>query len=332
LIRRRVTTLARAWKAIRRLEVRGAPAIGVAAAYAVVLGGRASRARTAPSFRKDVKRAASHLGTSRPTAVNLFWALDRMLGALDLHLAAAPFDRNRAVAFLLQEAQRIHREDCNAGALATGGSGTALAVIYAAVAAGKRVSVVADETRPLLQGARLTAWELRHAGVEVTLICDGAAASVLRSGRIDCVIVGADRIASNGDVANKVGTYGVAVLAREHGVPFFVAAPSTTFDLELRSGAGIPIEERDGDEVVRGLLGPVAPPGVKVHNPAFDVTPARLISAIITEHGVLEPPYPRSIREVLLRGRREPRSPARPSSHRHRTRRTAPAGSVLRER
>ena len=243
-------------------------AIGVAAAYGVVPRRATSRATTPARFRGDVLRVAQRLASSRPTAVNLFWSLERMRGALRRVLAEpGEFDRRAAGERLLEEARAIHGEDralcdaigrhgaqligngwtvlthCNAGALATGGSGTALAVIYEAARQGKKLEVFADETRPLLQGARLTSWELQRAGIDVTVICDNAAASVLQSGRVQCVVVGADRIAANGDVANKVGTYGVAVLAREHGVPFYVAAPSTTFDLSLRSGAEIPIED-----------------------------------------------------------------------------------------
>ncbi|MBN1441242.1 MAG: S-methyl-5-thioribose-1-phosphate isomerase, partial [Planctomycetes bacterium] len=188
---------------------------------------------------------------------------------------------------------------CNAGALATGGMGTALAVIYRAVEQGKEIRVYADETRPLLQGARLTSWELAQAGIDVTLICDGAAASVISGGLVDCALVGADRIALNGDVANKVGTCGVAVLAREHSIPLYVAAPSTTFDRRIDSGDRIPIEERDGREVTAGLGRRTAPAGVAVYNPAFDVTPARYVTGIITEHGIVRPPYRRSIARLL---------------------------------
>jgi methylthioribose-1-phosphate isomerase len=188
---------------------------------------------------------------------------------------------------------------CNAGALATGGMGTALAPIFVAHARGKKVRVIADETRPLLQGARLTAWELMQAGIEVTLICDNMAAEVMREGKADVVITGADRIAANGDVANKIGTYGVAVLAKAHGIPFYVAAPSSTFDLSLHTGAEIPIEQRNPDEVTQGLGKRTAPDNVKVYNPAFDVTPARLITALITEKGIIYPPYKRNIAKIL---------------------------------
>jgi methylthioribose-1-phosphate isomerase len=304
------------WGAIRRLVVRGAPAIGVAAAYGAVLGAREALVRGgdvgAREVAASVLRAIERLATSRPTAVNLFWALDRMRRRLECLLAGPRLPSGEALARgLLAEAKAIHREDaelcrsigthgagllrdgwtilthCNAGALATGGSGTALSPVYEACRAGKRICVIADETRPLLQGARLTAWELHRAGVPVTLICDGMAASVFASGRSDCVIVGADRIARNGDVANKIGTYGVAVLARAHGVPFYVAAPSTTFDAGLSNGAGIPIEMRSPLEVTEGFGRPTAPRGIEVYNPAFDVTPARLVTGIITERGVI---------------------------------------------
>jgi methylthioribose-1-phosphate isomerase len=251
--------------------------------------------------------------------VNLFWALERMEAILDVSDQAGGSELAES---LLAEARKIAREDeqacddmgkhgapllrdgwavlthCNAGALATAGSGTALAVIYAAHAMGKRITVIADETRPLLQGARLTAWELLEARVPVTLICDDMAAWAMGQGLVDCVLTGADRIASNGDTANKIGTYGLAVLARHHGIPFFVAAPLSTVDASLSSGAGIPIEERSPEEVTRIRGRQVAPPGVAVRNPAFDVTPAELITAIITDRGVARPPYEQSLREL----------------------------------
>ena len=321
--------------AIRRLAVRGAPAIGIAAAYGVVLAAKSSRAKDASGLERDVRAAIVRLASARPTAVNLRWALDRMEAALERFLEGTGKGARRAGslpgrlrAALLDEARAIHREDeelcsaigthgaaliadgstvlthCNAGALATGGCGTALAAIYAAAGEGKDVRVYADETRPLLQGARLTAWELRRAGIDVTVLCDNAAPSLLRSGRIACVIVGADRIAANGDVANKIGTYGVAVLARENGVPFYVAAPSSTFDASIRRGEDIPIEERAPAEVLEGFGKRTTPPGVSAYNPAFDVTPARYITGIITEAGVLRPPYGPAIRRLLAgRGR-----------------------------
>lgn len=288
--------------AIETLAVRGAPAIGIAAAYGMVLAALAGG-------RSALADAEERLARTRPTAVNLFWALERML-------AKSRFLDGAALAGgLLDEAVRIHEEDiamnramgangaallpkrgsvlthCNAGALATGGYGTALGVIRAAVEAGKDVRVYADETRPVLQGARLTAWELREEGIPVTLVCDDMAGALMASGRIDAVIVGADRIAANGDVANKVGTYGVAVLACHHGIPFYVAAPTSTFDRSLPDGAAIPIEERNGEEVRSFGGARMAPEGIPVWNPAFDVTPAALITAIISEESVVFPPY-----------------------------------------
>jgi methylthioribose-1-phosphate isomerase len=305
-------------EAIETLAVRGAPAIGVAAAYGVALA--ADRARELPErdFRAAVVRGIERLRRTRPTAVNLFWALDRMKGVLDRRSEPG----SEAAEKLLAEAREILREDrnscarmgefgsdliedgwsilthCNAGALATAGSGTALAVIYEAHSRGKRVTVIADETRPLLQGARLTAWELGNAGIPVTVICDNMAAWAMRAGMVDCVLTGADRIAANGDTANKVGTYGLAVLARHHSVPFLVAAPFSTVDMDLGTGAGIPIEERSPDEVreIRGQQ--IAPCGVAVYNPAFDVTPAELVTAIITDRGVARPPYGKSLAAI----------------------------------
>ncbi len=297
-------------EAIESLRVRGAPAIGVAAAYGVALGAWHGRGTGASAT--TVSAAVTRLGRTRPTAVNLFWALDCMQQALD---AAIGCSDDELYATLVAAAQRIDADDrrlcrllgehgaallpddatvlthCNAGSLATAGWGTALGVIYAAAEQGKRVRVFADETRPLLQGARLTAWELQRRGIDVTVICDVAAASVLRDHRIDCVITGADRIAANGDVANKIGTYGVALMARAHDVPFYVAAPTSTVDLELASGDLIPIEERAAHEITEGFGRRTVPAGVRVFNPAFDVTPHHLVSAIITEHGVARTPY-----------------------------------------
>jgi methylthioribose-1-phosphate isomerase len=284
------------WEAIRNLRVRGAPVIGVAAAYGVVLGARAGNAAAAIEFLK----------TSRPTAVNLFWALKRMKRVTN------PGPRDLAEA-LLAEAITIDGEDqsasrsiaangaplvpdgggvlthCNAGALVSSGRGTALSVLAESHLRGKRFRVFVDETRPLLQGARLTAWELLQHGVDVTLICDNTAARVMAEGKVQLVVVGADRIAANGDTANKIGTYGVALLAHAHGIPFYVAAPSSTFDLSLANGDAIPIEQRDPREVTHGFGSATAPAGVQVYNPAFDVTPARLIAGIITERGVIRP-------------------------------------------
>lgn len=302
--------------AIRRLVVRGAPAIGVAGAYGAALAARRVPAEDPVAFRKAMEPELDRLRAARPTAVNLAWAVDRQRALLDA-MAGRPVTEQRER--LLEEARRIHAEDeascraigrhgaallpgeatilthCNAGALATAGMGTALAVVYAAHEAGKKVRVLSDETRPLLQGARLTAWECRRMGVPVTLLCDNAAGWVLAQGGVDRVVVGADRIAANGDAANKIGTYPLAVMAREHGVPFWVAAPFSTIDLSLATGAGIPIEQRAAHEVTapRGMR--IAPDGVDALNPAFDVTPHRLIAAIITDRGVAEPPYGESL-------------------------------------
>jgi methylthioribose-1-phosphate isomerase len=308
---------------IRTLAVRGAPAIGVAAAYGVVLGVQGSKARDAGAFRREVSRVAARLRESRPTAVNLFWALERM----DRRAREAPGGPKEILEAVFEEARAIERREdetcrrigahgaprvpdgggvlthCNAGGLATAGYGTALGILYAAHEAGKRFTVYVDETRPLLQGARLTAWELSRAGIEHVLICDGAAASVMRAGKVGMAVVGADRIAANGDTANKVGTYGVAVLAREHGVPFYVAAPSSTFDLSIPDGAAIPIEERSPEEVLAFQGVRSAPPGTKAFNPAFDVTPAKWITGIVTEHGILERPDAESIARTIGGGR-----------------------------
>jgi methylthioribose-1-phosphate isomerase len=298
------------WEAIKTLRVRGAPAIGVAAAYGVCLGVQGALGGDEATFFRRLEETADRLATSRPTAVNLFWALERMKQAA-LRLRGRP--TGEIAAAVLAEARAIHEEDrqmcraigrhgaallrdgqgvlthCNAGGLATSEYGTALAVFFAAAEAGKTLHVYADETRPLLQGARLTAWELQQRGIDVTLICDSMAAQVMREGRVQAVVTGADRIAANGDTANKIGTYGVAVLAAAHKIPFYVAAPSSTFDLSIQSGAEIPIEERDPREVTHGFGRQTAPEGVAVYNPAFDVTPAELIAAIICERGVIRP-------------------------------------------
>jgi methylthioribose-1-phosphate isomerase len=301
--------------AIRDLAVRGAPAIGCAAGFGIAVEAHRLRDHAAPEFAAALEAGFAILGASRPTAVNLFWALRRMRAAWEV-VAQAGVDA--IVAALAREAQAIFVEDieanrrmgahgaalvpdgarilthCNAGALATAGHGTALGVIRSAVTAGRRVQVYADETRPVLQGARLTAWELHRDGIPVTLLPDVAAASLLARGLVDLVIVGADRIAANGDVANKIGTYPLAVLARRHGVPFYVAAPLTTFDFSLATGAEIPIEERDAAEV-RGYGAEVWAPEVPVFNPAFDVTPAELVTAIVTERGVVRGPSTHSL-------------------------------------
>jgi methylthioribose-1-phosphate isomerase len=298
--------------AIRTLAVRGAPAIGVAAAFGVVLAARASAATTFDAVMADVEVALKGLASTRPTAVNLFWALDRMRRTAET-LRGRPLDAVRAR--LLAEAQAILDEDlaanhalgdhgaalvpakarilthCNAGALATAGYGTALGIVRSAHAQGKLALLWVDETRPVMQGSRLTAWECVRDGIPHRLIADVAAASLMARGEVDLVVTGADRIAANGDTANKIGTYGVAVLARHHGVPFYIAAPFSTIDVAIASGAEIHIEERDGEEVRRVGAQQTAPSRTPVYNPAFDVTPAALITAIITERGIFRPPY-----------------------------------------
>jgi methylthioribose-1-phosphate isomerase len=309
-------------EAIKSLRVRGAPAIGIAGAYGlVVAAGEAIRDGLAPeAARAHVLARAEELATARPTAVNLRWAVERCVATLDVSAAEASADtlaRN-----LLAEARAIHVEDrelcaaigrhgvavlpagdilthCNTGALATGGAGTALGVITAAWDSGRHFTVFADETRPLFQGARLTAWELVERGIPVTVLVDSAAGHLLATGRIAAVIVGADRITACGDTANKIGTYSLAVLAAAHGVPFYVAAPSSTFDLAIESGAEIPIEERSADEVLAPLGVRAAPTGAAAFNPAFDVTPARLIRGIITERGVITPVNRETIQKML---------------------------------
>lgn len=317
----RCHAVAEAVEAIRTLAVRGAPAIGVAAAFGVCLGLRTA----ADDLPRDaalarVRETTQQLAASRPTAVNLFWALERMAAAAEAFGGTTAELKRR----LLEEAQAICDDDrrmceaigrygaelvpdggavlthCNAGMLATAGIGTALAPLYTAHRHGKRFCVYADETRPLLQGARLTAWELMQAGIETVVVCDNMAARLMQQGRIQAVFVGADRIAANGDTANKIGTLGVSILARHFGVPFYVAAPSSTFDLSIADGSQIPIEERDGDEIRRlnGVL--IAPAEAGVYNPAFDVTPAAHITAIITERGVICPPGRERIAAALL--------------------------------
>jgi methylthioribose-1-phosphate isomerase len=301
-------------EAIRNMVIRGAPAIGVAAAMGVALGALQSF-----DLEADIPVICDTLAKTRPTAVNLFWALDRMK---QLYASIRTWDVEQIQSRLVREAQNIREEDiaineaigrygadlvpdgktvlthCNAGALATAGYGTALGVVRAAVQMGKNIDVFADETRPFLQGARLTAWELQRDGIETTVITDNMAGHFLKSGRIGCVIVGADRIASNGDVANKIGTYGVAVLAKENNVPFYVAAPISTLDLTLASGEEIPIEERAAREITHFHGVHVAPLGIKVVNPAFDVTPNRYVTAIITERGIARPPYTEGLRRL----------------------------------
>jgi methylthioribose-1-phosphate isomerase len=314
-------TVEEVWEAIRSLRVRGAPAIGVAAAMGVVVGVQACH--DAAGYAELLCEVAAYLRTSRPTAVNLFWALDRMercfeqtrghgsprewtIRLLGEALTIEDEDRRmcRAIgaagAHLIAEGQGVLTH-CNAGGLATAEYGTALAVMFAAAEQGRRFHVFADETRPLLQGARLTAWELHQAGIPVTLICDSMAGQVMKEGRVQLVVVGADRIAANGDTANKIGTYSVALLARAHGIPFYVAAPSSTFDLSLPTGDRIPIEERDPREITHGFGRQTAPDGIDVYNPAFDVTPHHLIAGIITEQGIIQPVSEQTIRARLGR-------------------------------
>lgn len=317
--------VATVWEAIKMLRVRGAPAIGIAAAYGAVLGGQEPLAsgQDADKVRLGILAASTSLRTSRPTAVNLFWALDRIERVISCKAAlslgpAALLERALREALAIADQDRMicrdigrHGADlletgagvlthCNAGGLATADYGTALAVIFAAHESGKSIHVLADETRPLLQGARLTAWELQRRGVPVTLICDNMAAQVMKEGRVQAVIVGADRIAANGDTANKIGTYGVAVLAKAHGIPFYVAAPASTFDLATSDGSAIPIEQRDPREITHGFGRQTAPEGINVYNPAFDVTPASFIAGIITERGVIRPVNSLTIRNTLI--------------------------------
>jgi methylthioribose-1-phosphate isomerase len=313
-------------EAIRSMVIRGAPAIGVAAAMGVALGVKNSRAKTIVELRSEFETIADTISKTRPTAVNLFWAVKRMRGVFEKALAGAGSDAEkikRAKTLLEEEGQRVLAEDiavneamgrhgaallkdsstvlthCNAGALATGGYGTALGVIRAAVEEGKKLNVFADETRPFLQGARLTAWELAKDGIPVTVITDNMAGHFMKQSKIQAVIVGADRIAANGDVANKIGTYTVAVLARENQIPFYVAAPLSTIDLSLASGDEIPIEERSPEEVThwRGIQ--TAPENVSARHPAFDVTPHRYVTAIITERGIARDPYTESLKALF---------------------------------
>ena len=313
--------------AIRRLAVRGAPAIGIAAAYGLLLGVQRAQDCTPEALLALADETAARLARSRPTAVNLSWSLERMLARARSDFAQDA-STHSIIDGLFQEAGAIFEEDrsicrrigevgatlighgqtilthCNAGGLATADYGTALAPIYVAADQKKRVRVFADETRPLLQGARLTAWELMAAGIEVVLITDSMAGRVMFEGKIDAVFVGADRIARNGDVCNKIGTYSIAVLAREHKLPFYVCAPLSTFDARLENGAQIPIEERDPREITEGFGPRTAPPGVGVYNPAFDVTPARLVTAIVTEVGLIELPDTQAVLATLRRAGR----------------------------
>jgi methylthioribose-1-phosphate isomerase len=313
-------------EAIRAMVIRGAPALGIAAAMGIALGVRDSVARTVAELRVDFETIAKTISRTRPTAVNLFWAVKRMREVLEKTLAAPGSEVEKLAATrarLVEEAQRILAEDiasneamgrhgaallpeagtvlthCNAGALATGGYGTALGVIRAAVAAGKKIKVFADETRPFLQGARLTAWELAKDDIPVTLITDNMAGHFMKRGEIQAVIVGADRIAANGDVANKIGTYTLAVLAKENGIPFYVAAPLSTIDLHVASGDAIPIEERSAREVTHWAGVPTAPENVEARHPAFDVTPHRYVTAIITERGIAREPYTETLKALF---------------------------------
>lgn len=306
-----IETVEAMWEAIRSLRVRGAPAIGIAAAFGLDIASRASDAIERDGFLADINRARTHLATSRPTAINLFWALDRVfqrvvsdpatdvallrervraevLALLDEDLAAGRAIGEHGARLLRDGAVLTH---CNAGGLATSGYGTALAPIYVAHEQGLRLRVYADETRPLLQGARLTSWELARAGVPVTVIADSMAASVLAGGAVQAVIVGADRVAANGDVANKIGTLGVAIIARNYGIPFYVAVPLSTIDFATPTGADIPIEERAPEELTHFNERRIVPAASAVSNPAFDVTPAEFVTAFITEHGVVSPPF-----------------------------------------
>ena len=307
---------------IRNMVVRGAPAIGVSAAMGIALGVKGSKADNVADLKRDFDKICDVIGKTRPTAVNLFWAIKRMQQKFEM-LRVRPIPQIQQS--LIEEAQRMHAEDiainqamgkhgaalmpanggvlthCNAGALATAGYGTALGVIRAAVEAGKKIQVYADETRPFLQGARLTAWELVKDGIPTTVISDNMSGAMMRQGKIGAVIVGADRIAANGDVANKIGTYTVAVLAKEHGIPFYVAAPISTVDLETPDGSKIPIEQRNAAEVTHFAGKLVTPEGVSVENPAFDVTPAKYVTAIVTERGIARSPYEESLKQLATK-------------------------------
>ncbi len=306
--------------AIRTMVVRGAPAIGVAAAMGIALAAKNSKAESTADLKRELDEASDLIAKTRPTAVNLFWAIQRMKEKFE-RVRIRPIAQIKDA--LIEEAQRMHAEDiaanqamgrhgatlmpsqggvlthCNAGALATAGYGTALGVIRAAVEQGKKIHVYADETRPFLQGARLTAWELMKDNVPTTVISDNMAGAMMRQGKIGAVVVGADRIAANGDVANKIGTYTVAVLAKEHGIPFYVAAPISTVDLACPDGSQIPIEQRNIKEVTHIAGKQMVPDGVSVENPAFDVTPAKYVTAIVTEHGIARAPYTESLAELV---------------------------------
>jgi len=308
------------WEAIKKLRVRGAPAIGIAAAYGFYLGIRDLQEESYAGFKIEVDRIADYLASSRPTAINLNWALERLKTTIHAHRDKPVYEIK---GIILKTAITIHEEDkricerigkngqelipqnaeilthCNTGSLATGMYGTALSMIYHAHLAGKKVHVWVDETRPLLQGARLTAWELMKAEIPMTLICDSAAGHVLKSKKVDLIVVGTDRVAANGDIANKIGTYSLSVLAKEHGIPFYVAAPLSSIDMNVKTGDDIPIEERDAKEITDFGSSTVAPNKVNVFNPAFDVTPAKNITAFITEKGIVKPDYQKNL-ELLF--------------------------------
>jgi methylthioribose-1-phosphate isomerase len=305
---------------IRTMVVRGAPAIGVAAAMGIALGAKNSKAANVGEFKREFDQICDVIGKTRPTAVNLFWAIRRMQKKFDILHTLSVAEIKQA---LIEESQRIHAEDiaanqamgrhgatlmpneggvlthCNAGALATAGYGTALGVIRAAVEQGKKIHVYADETRPFLQGSRLTAWELMKDGIPTTVISDNMAGAMMKQGKIEAIVVGADRIAANGDVANKIGTYTIAILAKEHGIPFYVAAPISTVDLATSDGSKIPIEQRNAREVTHIAGKQMVPNGVSIENPAFDVTPAKYVTAIITERGIARAPYEQSLRGLV---------------------------------
>lgn len=309
------------WQAIKTMQVRGAPALGAAAALGVYLGIRNSRAKNFAQFKKEMDEVIHYIGACRPTARNLFWGLERIRRVALLHKNNSILSLKKII---LQEAQKIMQEDrracrkigkygaslirdkdtvltiCNAGILATIDYGTALGVIYRADEEGKEIKVFACETRPMLQGARLTTWELKKKGIDVTLIGDSMAATLMQQGKIKKVVAGADRIALNGDAANKVGTYNLAVLSHYHKIPFYVAAPISTFDLSLKTGKNIPIEQRKAEELIELFFKrPIAPEGIKVFNPAFDVTPHHLVTAIITDKGIIRPPYLKNIKRII---------------------------------
>ena len=318
LVEERQDTVEQVWQSIKQLKVRGAPAIGIAGAYGLVVAMKGKTGMSLDAFMAELKKQAEYLDSSRPTAVNLHWALRRMVKHAERQSCSFPAEILKA---LVEEAVRIHDEDrrlcrgmgesgkvliregmgilthCNAGSLAASYLGTATAPMYLAHRAGVKFRVFADETRPLLQGARLTSWELMQAGIDVTLICDNMAASMMSQGEIELVITGTDRVAANGDVANKIGTLGVAILARHYGIPFYVACPYSTIDHETSTGAEIPIEERDPSEVTCWGKHRTAPEAIKVRSPAFDVTPHDLVTGLITEKGILRPPYREAINE-----------------------------------